>query len=82
MINPAWKHEVLESAASSLKPRKDTTAGWLEQLKLDRAPGFLLDDNCPRSDIAAGDEITDHDLHQVATSQLGIHREIEKRSIT
>ena len=49
MIQPAWEHEVVERTTTTLQPSQDAVAGWLQQLELDGAAGFLLDDDSPNS---------------------------------
>jgi hypothetical protein len=44
--------------------------------------GLLLDHHCPRSQLTAGDEIADLDLHKIAASQLAVDCEIEQRPVS
>jgi hypothetical protein len=54
----------------------------LRHLKLNWRSRLLLGNQCPAPNHAAGQQVTDPELNQVAASQLAIHREVEQREIT
>jgi hypothetical protein len=44
-INPARKYEVVERAPSAFEPSQDAFAGMLEEFKLNRPSGLVLNDD-------------------------------------
>jgi hypothetical protein len=44
--------------------------------------GLLLDHHRPRSQLTAGDEITNLNLHKIAASQLAVDCEIEQSPVS
>jgi hypothetical protein len=81
VINPAWKSEVVDGAASTLKPSEDGGASGLQKLELNRSSSLLLDHDCPRPYVFAAYKLTDLDFHKVASAKLTVDREIEQGSV-
>jgi hypothetical protein len=48
---------------------------------LDWSTGLLLNHHCSRSQLTAGDKVTNPDLHKIAASQFAVDRKIEKRPV-
>src|SRR5579859_2426844 len=82
VIDPAWEDEFVNRAASDLQPGQHAAAGRLEELELNGAPGFLLDDDGARPNLSAADQLPDFDLHDITPAQFAVDREIEHRAVT
>jgi len=80
-IYPAWKDERLERPASALQIVTEAVARGVEQLELNGAAGFLLDDHRPRSDTTAADHVADPHLHEITAAKLVFDRQNEERAI-
>jgi len=81
VIDPAWESIIVDRAATPLQPRKQARADTRRQLKLNRSARLLWDDNRSVFDLGTGDDIADLDLDQVAATQIGVEREVEKYPI-
>ena len=81
VIDPARKGELVNRSASAFEPCQNSAAGGFEEFKLNRPACLLLDDDRPRADLAAADEVADLDLDDVPSRQLAVDREIEHRSV-
>jgi hypothetical protein len=67
--------------AATFQPREEARPNISGQFELNRSPGLLLNDNRPRPDLGARDQITDLNFDQIAASQLAIDSEVKQRSI-
>jgi hypothetical protein len=56
-------------------------AGWFGQLKPDGAPGLFLAHACAIDGVAVGGNVIDFYRDNVATPELAIDREIERREV-
>jgi len=65
-----------------LKPCLDAGSCRLKQLELDRSARLLLHDRRPRLNPATTDEITNPDLHHVASAQLAVDAKVEQGPVT
>jgi hypothetical protein len=81
MIIAAWEDEVVKSAATTLVPSEQGLARLLENLELRRSFGFLLHYDGTITNPAAGNNVADADLDDIATAQLAIDREVKERSV-
>lgn len=59
--------------------RKNAAASRLEQLKLHRFAGFLLDDDRTITNGATGHEVADSNFDYVAAPKLAVDGEVEQR---
>ena len=82
VIGAAWKGKLIQRTAAKFEPLEQAGASIVHQFKLNWSTGLLLNDSRPCPDFAITNNVTDPDFHQVATSQLAIDSEIEKRSIS
>jgi hypothetical protein len=77
VIAAARKDEVVERAASTLKPREYAVARGIKQLQLNRPASLLRVDHRTGANLRTADKFADLDLHHVISTQLTIDREIE-----
>ncbi len=47
VIGPTGKHEIVERASSTFEPGKNAVSSRFKKLELNRATGFLLNDDLP-----------------------------------
>jgi hypothetical protein len=64
-----------------MHPVRDCVAGRLSELEGNRPARFLLDHGRSRPDRYPSDEITQPELHKIATAQLAVDREVEQREV-
>ncbi|TWC95158.1 hypothetical protein FB595_1871, partial [Sphingobium sp. AEW010] len=76
IVNPAWKHIIIDRAASPLKPRQQAGPGIGEKFELNRSTRFLLHDYCACSDLPSADDIANFHANKVATAQLAVNRKV------
>jgi hypothetical protein len=69
------------TAAGSSQARMLLRAGSRSS-KLSRAAGLLLDDDGPRSNPPADDDVADFDPFKIAAAQLAVRRQIEHGVVT
>lgn len=65
VIDPAWKDELIQRAASVFEPGENAAAGRFEEFELNGTAGLLLDDDRARPNPTAAYEVADLDLHDV-----------------
>ncbi|WP_177185203.1 hypothetical protein [Sphingobium sp. YR768] len=76
-----WGRVILERSTSSLKPFEEAGANIVHHLKLNRPPGFLLNDRRPGADFPITHNVADPDFHQIAASQFAIEGQVKEGSI-
>ncbi|CAH0496045.1 hypothetical protein NVSP9465_01073 [Novosphingobium sp. CECT 9465] len=81
IIDPAWKHEVVERSAPAFKPALQSGAGFSHDFKLDWSAGLLLDDCSAISDVATTYDIPNAKLHEVKSPELAINRQVKQRAV-
>jgi len=72
VVDPAWKHEVIERSASVFKSALQSGAGFCHDFKPDGSAGLLLDDGCAIPDVATTYDIPDLKLHEVTSPELAV----------
>jgi len=82
VIHPTWKNEVVQGSLSPFQPSQQTLARFCHDFELDRAASLLLDNGGAVADAAAANQISDTQLHKVATAQLAVDRKVEQGAIT
>lgn len=82
MIGSAREGVVIKRARAALQPSQHARPRRFEQLELHRPACLLLDDHRTRPDTATADEVTDANLHHIATVQLAIDGQVEQSPIT
>ena len=82
MINPTGKDIVVHRATPPLVPSQQAGPSVWKHFELNWAPCFLLHHDCPRSYLPSADKIADLHLHQIATSELAVDRQVEQRPIS
>jgi len=78
---PAGKEEVCRSQARRRHPRADTLTGAFGQFKLNRLPGFLLNNAGPMRNVRAVANVELAQPNKVTTTQLAIDGEIEQGQV-
>ena len=78
MIGSAREGVVIKRARAALQPSQHARPRRFEQLELHRPACLLLDDHRTRPDTATADEVTDANLHHIATVQLAIDGQVEQ----
>ena len=68
VIGPAREHEIVDTPAPQFEPFQQARPGVIHDLKLYRAPRFLLNDDCAVTDIVIADDVADRDFHKVAAT--------------
>jgi hypothetical protein len=81
VIDPAWKDELVQRAASVFEPGQNAAAGGFEEFELNGPAGLLLDDDRAGPNPTAADKVADLDLHDIAPAQFAINSEIEHRAV-
>jgi hypothetical protein len=81
VVNPARKDEVVERASPAFEPSEDTVADGLREFELNGSPSFLLNDDCPRPNSAAADDLADFDFDGITSANLAVDRQVEHRSV-
>ena len=81
MIGPARKSIVVDRAPTLLQPGQDTRPRRFEKLELDGSTRLLLYHHRPRADTATADEVSDANLHDIATAQLAVEGKVEQRTV-
>lgn len=72
MVDAAWKDVVGQGAAAPVQPRKQASAGILQQLELHGLARFRLDDDGAGANLFTEHQVADLDLDDVAAAQLAI----------
>src|SRR3982751_1570392 len=78
---PTRKQELAQLLSRQLDVIVDRLAGWLRQLKSDRAAGLLLAHACAIDGIAIGGNVTHFYSDDIAAPELAIDGEIEERKV-
>ena len=78
MVSTPREGEVVDRAPSALQPSQDARPSRFQQLELHRPAGLLLHHDCACADLATANEITDPNLHHIATAQLAVDGKIEQ----
>src|SRR3954452_2432904 len=78
---PTRKQELAQLLAHNLDVIVDRLAGWLCQLKPDRASGLLLAHACAIDGVAVGGNVIHFYGDDIAAPELAIDCEIEERKV-
>jgi len=81
VVDPAGERIVLYRSAATFEPSEEAAASIRHDFELDWSTGLLLNHHCSRSQLTAGDKVTNPDLHKIAASQFAVDRKIEKRPV-
>ena len=81
IVVTAWEDEIVQCAATALEPSEQGLAGRLDKLELHGSFRLLLHHDRAIPNATAGNDVANADLDHIATAQLAVDREVEKRSI-
>ena len=81
MVDPARKRILIDRSSTSFKPGKKAGSHVTRNLKLDRPPRLLLNDDRSRLYLQSGYHIANPDLDEVTAAKLAVDREIEQGSV-
>lgn len=81
-IDPAWKCEVVNAAASPFEPGEQAGSRIGGDFELNWSSRFLLDDHRSRADGGSRHKRADFDFDQVAAPELAVQRQVEESSIS
>jgi len=81
MIDAAWKSIVVHCAAATFEPAEKARPDISRQFELNGFSRLLLKNDRSGPDIGSRYEVADLDLHQVATAQLTVDRQVEQRPV-
>jgi hypothetical protein len=81
VVDPAGEHEVIERTTPAFQPRQEAGASGFEELELHRPLGLSLDDDGPRTDVAAADKLANSQLDDVAAAQLAVDGKVEHGAV-
>lgn len=82
MVDRTWDTVITDTARSPLKPCENAGSHIAGQLELDRTSRLLLNDHCPGLNLPTCDEGASLDLDQLASAELAVDREIERRTVS
>ena len=82
MIDPAWENELFNPATPALQPLEQCRPRRFENLELDGSASLPLHDRGAVPDGVPSNQIVNVDTYQVATAQLAVDSEVEKRTIS
>jgi hypothetical protein len=82
MVSTAREDEVADRASSALQPSRDARPSRFQQLELHGPAGLLLHHDRACADLATANEISNPNLHHIATAQLAVDGKIEQCPIT
>ena len=82
MIGPTREGVIVKRAPAALQPTNMLVRAGSSSSNCTGRPVFLLHYHRTRPDMATADEITDANLHHIATAQLAVDGQIEQRPIT
>lgn len=71
VVGPAWKDEIEDCTATALQPDFQTPACLCHDLELNWPASLLLGYRRAVADMAAANDITNLDLHEIAASHIG-----------
>jgi hypothetical protein len=81
VIDAAREEVVSNGAASPFEPGYQARTDIGGQLELNGAARLFLHDYRPRSDVCAGNHVTDRDPDELATTKLAVDRQVEERAV-
>jgi hypothetical protein len=80
-VRPAGEDILFEGASSPFEPLEQASAGRLKKFELHWSAGLLLDHDRSLTNASSANDLSNLDLHQIATAKLAIDSKVEERAI-